>query len=164
MLTFAVFFLYVFITFLYAFYIDPFFGLTEYFNPDMTVAEMEKDRLERHTFTQLLVYGDFIYGVLYSTWVGVNAAVWSSFGFLLLLVMNRSYVALTIPYLAYLAQVFFFGNPTLQPYRFSFSVFPYGFTQQEIWTAFIPLGALVIICLALSLYVRLKFRTLDNFL
>ncbi|NGP46216.1 hypothetical protein G4V62_15110 [Bacillaceae bacterium SIJ1] len=166
-ISFSVFFLLVFSSFIFAFYIEPLLQTVQYSDPanyGMTKEEMVQNRNTRHTFTQLLVYGDFVYGLFYSLWVGLHAAIWATIGFFLLLMIERPYVAMAIPYIVYFVQMFLFIEPHLRPFRLSFTMFPFGFTQQPIWTAFVPMVGLLLICGGLFLYVYLNFRRLDQLL
>lgn len=155
-------FLFIFICFLAAFHIVPALDLVK-FHPDATdLKAIQAELYGRHTFTQLLQYGTLTYGILYSAWVGLNAAAYSSIGFALLLLIRNRYVALSLPTLIYIVAGFLMTRPALMPYRTFDSIFPFSYLQQPIWTAFIPFLCLASIAAVLLHIVLSNLYKLDS--
>ncbi|WP_036218194.1 hypothetical protein [Lysinibacillus sphaericus] len=164
LLSFSVFFIFIFLLFILSFFIFPSQGWVHlqpeaYSLNEITVKE---DAYSRHTFTQLLEYGSLTYGLVYSLWVGINAAIYASIGFLLLILVPNKFVAMTVPTLIYLIGSYILSLVHLRPFRLLDSIFPYSYIQQPIWTAVIPFIALCCVCLFLFLYIRKKFDRLDD--
>jgi len=115
-------------------------------------AARNQEQAARHTMNQLLVYGEWMYGIACAVWVGLNAALYATFGFLLLLVIQRSFIALSIPFLLYMV-----GSFLMPDRRFYFfdSVFPFNAVQQPMWVMFVPFGFILLCCAALTLYIYL---------
>lgn len=163
-LTFSVFFTFVFSMFLFSFYISPSQGWV-LFEPEiygLTESTLIEDSYTRHTFTQLLVYGPMAYGLAYSFWVGINAAIYATIGFLSLLLIPNKFVALSIPWLLYIVGSFITSISILRPFKLSDTIFPYAYAQQPIWTAIIPFLTLCCLCLVLFIIIRKKFYTLSD--
>lgn len=163
-LTFSAFFIFVFSMFLLSFYVFP---SQEWvlFEPEvygLTESTLIMDAYTRHTFTQLLAYGPFTYGLLYSFWVGVNAAIYTTIGFLLLLLIQNKFVAMSIPWLIYIVGSFILASSSLRPFKLSDTIFPFAYTQQPIWTAVVPFFALCCLCILFWIIIRKKFHTLDD--
>ncbi|KOS61642.1 hypothetical protein FJQ98_25180 [Lysinibacillus agricola] len=160
LLSFSVFFIYIFSLFSLCFYIFPSLGLA-HLQPEaynLNEITVQEDAYTRFTFTQLLEYGSLTYGLIYSFWVGINAAIYASIGFLLLLIVPNKFVAMSIPTL-----IFFVGSYLLdRPFQLLDAVFPYNYIQQPIWTAVTPFIGLCCLCLCLFLYIRKKFDYLDD--
>lgn len=170
-LCFSIFFLFTFSMFILAFYVLPHYEViqagfanaeTSFFALNNLTAEAYT--LSHHTFTQLFAYGPLAYGIFYSIWVGLNAALYGSFGFLLLLVLNNRFFALALPYIFYLVGSFVLGAIDLRIFRFHYSIFPFGFVQQPFWVPFVPFTFLVFICLLLFWYIKKNSESLDNLL
>ena len=170
-LCFSIFFLFTFSMFLLSFYVLPHY---QYIQAGFADAETsffalnnltaESYTLSHSTFTQLFAYGPLAYGLFYSTWVGMNAALYASIGFLLLLVLNNRFLALALPYIFYLVGSFMLGAIGLRIFEFHYSIFPFGFVQQPFWVPFVPFAFLVFICLLLFLYIKKNAERLDNLL
>lgn len=162
-LTFAVFFIFVFSMFLLSFYVFPSQGWV-LFEPEvygLTESTLIEDSYTRHTFTQLLAFGPLIYGLLYSFWVGINAAIYAAVGFLFLLLIPNKFVAMSIPSLIYIVGSFLLVDE-LRQFRLADTIFPFMYAQQPIWTAFVPFLALCCLCLLLFTVIRKKFNYLDD--
>ncbi|WP_157739587.1 hypothetical protein [Paenibacillus physcomitrellae] len=160
MLTFCIFFIFIFGYFVFAYYIEPQIGLVQYdpsfFALNGTTAK--EYTLHQNTFSQLFKYGSLTYGVVYSLWVAVNAALFAAFAFLLVLLVDRPFLALSIPFAFYLVQSFFMGAFGLVKYQFFQAVFPFNYAQQPIWTSFVPTAVLIAICLILLGYFKVSNR------
>lgn len=165
--TFGVFFVFTFGYFLFSFYIVQPLGLI-HFEPEaykLTETTVIQDSYTRHTFTQLLQYGSLTYGFLYSCWVGFNAAVYAMIGFFLVIIIRNQFWALSIPFLMYILGSFVMGlDSSLMRFRFPDAIFPYSYMQLPIWTAFIPLLFLLIICTILAFFVNKNLERIDTLL
>ena len=163
-LTFIVFFAFTFSMFILSYYFLPSNGLVV-LQPEaygFTESTAIIDSYSRHTFTQLLEYGPLPYILVYSSWVGINAALYASIGFLLLLLINNKYVAMSVPTIIYFVGSFILVKPNLRPFRLADTIFPYMYTQQPIWTVFVPFIILSSLCVILFSIIRKNFHSLDN--
>lgn len=165
-LSFIVFFLFAFNLFIFSFYIEPIIGLVEY-HPEVYTLNKESvilDSYKRHTFTQLLAYGDFVYGFTYSAWIGLNAIVYSTLGFFSVILFTNKLIGISFPVLFYLIGTFIFGfSENLMPYRMADTIFPFSIGQQSILTNVTTIIVLLLINLLLYLYTfKIKINSLEN--
>lgn len=104
------------------------------------------------TFTQFLAYGSFVYGFVYSLWVAINALVYATIGYYLLLILPNPYVALSVPFLFYHGFNFITGNLYLEVFSPISTIFPFNITMQPLWTVTIPFFFLVAAVALLGIY------------
>ena len=142
-------FLMVFIPFLFIIYIEPSLGIIELYPPGSSPKVVT-------TFEQLLPYGTLTYGLIYSIWVGLNGMLYATIAFLLLQLLNNSFVALSIPFAGYMVIVFILQVFHLDKFSPMDSGFPFGIGQQPLWTVFIPFSAICLVITVLILNVRKK--------
>ncbi|WP_165842380.1 ABC transporter permease [Paenibacillus xerothermodurans] len=164
LVTFGVFFVFTFGYFLFSFYIVPLLRLVQ-FHPEVYMLNevtVVQDSYTRHTFTQLLQFGSLTYGFFYSCWVGLNAAVYATIGFFMVLIIRNQFLALSIPFLLYILGSFVMAASGLMRFRFPDAVFPYSYMQLPIWTAFAPFLFLLFICIILFLAVNKNLERIDN--
>ncbi|MBY9080501.1 ABC transporter permease [Paenibacillus sp. HN-1] len=164
LLTGVFFFLLVFISFLFAYYIEPSLDIAQY-KPErfgLTKENIAADTYSRYTFTQLLRYGSITYGILYSLWVGMNAALYSVFGFLLVLFMKNRFLAVSFPFIVYLVVSFTLAALGLEKYRPNNAIFPFDRIQSSIWTAFVPFLILASINVCLVIYVKRNISKVES--
>lgn len=155
-LTCLFFFMLILIAFLFAYYIEPALGIAKY-APEgygLTTDTVVADTYTRHTFTQLLRYGTFTYGILYSLWVGINAALYSAVSFFLVLLLKNRFMALTLPYIFYLIMSFTLSALGIENYRPNFVIFPFDRVQNPIWTAFVPFVIITIVLMLIVIYIQ----------
>lgn len=151
-LTFGISFLYAFLPFLFAQYINPQIAFISDVggsgNPHGTV-----------TFEQFLVYGPFVYGFLYSLWVGINGVLFATLPLILCLILDNAFVALSIPFVWY--QGMSFASAVLGISKFAplYTIFPYSIRQQELWTVFVPFTILLIAVLVSYIYLKKRNST-----
>jgi hypothetical protein len=105
-ISFVVFAVSTFLLFVLAFYIWPALGnpsvdLSVYF---LTPKSAVTSSFTASTYSQLLAFGSLTFGILYSLWVGFCAAVWTSLAMAALLTVRNRPLALTLPFLLYIAQ------------------------------------------------------------
>lgn len=165
-LTFTVFFLFAFNLFVFSFYIEPILGLVQY-QPEvyhLTDKTAILDSYNRHTFTQLLEYGNFVYGIIYSVWIGINAMIYSTMGFFSVVIFSQKLIGISIPILFYIIGSFMFGfSDVLVPYRMADTIFPFSIIQQPILTSLTTLFLLIVINVFLYLYTfKMKINSLEN--
>jgi len=163
-LTFSTFFLIIFSLFLFAFYIAPGLGIVT-FHPENYMLDSTSvvvDSYFRVTFSQLLKYGPFIYGLTYSIWIACNAVIYSLLSFYSVILTKNRLLALSIPFLVYFIGTLVLGTLKLDRFRPAYTIFPFGYVQSPIWTAFIPLIVLVCIIVFLHLYILKNTDKLES--
>lgn len=147
LLTSGIIFLMVFLAFIFAMYIEPMLGIIAYqpLRPGEVTSGV--------TFSQFLSAGNFTYGFVYSLWVSVNALLYSTIAFMLMLIIRSQFIALSIPFLFY--HVFNFVTAIIGEPRFSpiSTVFPFNIIQQPLWTVLIPFSFLLAVLIGLVIYV-----------
>ncbi|QVY61088.1 ABC transporter permease [Cytobacillus gottheilii] len=148
-LSFIVAFAMVFISFVFIVYVEPSLGMIVYENgSDGSVG----------TFEIFLEYGTLSYGLIYSFWVGINAALYSSAAYVLTLLMKNHFVAISLPFLWYFVMNFvtaILAHPEFSPVS---TVFPFNIIQQPLWTIFVPFTIHLMILSILIYYVRNHFQ------
>ncbi|WP_435622337.1 ABC transporter permease [Anoxybacillus eryuanensis] len=147
--SFVISFLMMFIPFIFCMYIVPKFELVRLY-------EDLNNPIPYTTFEQLLSLGNLPYGVIYSTWVGLNGMLYATFGLVLVMLMDRMIVALFIPFIYYLLGTFFTQIIGMDKFSPDVSIFPFRIFQQPIWTALVPFFLLAVVVTVLM--VRLKGR------
>ncbi|GEM_PF-3254623 len=154
LLTFIAFLLPMLLYFVVAYFIVPRYGWIKLDSYGMVLPKgmtPEQERIGRYTMTQLLEYGPWVYGIAYACWVSLNAVIYSALGFVLLLLVNRPFIALALPFLLYTVGSFLIPD---RRFYFFYSVFPFGSIQQPIWVLTIPFALLLLLCTAGLLYIR----------
>ena len=144
LLSFGVSFLYAFLPFLFA----------QYINPDGGTGDLHST-----TFNQLLDYGPFVYGFIYSLWVGINGVLYATLPLILCLILNNSFVALSIPFVWYQGMSFVSAVLGIPKYAPLYTIFPYSITQQELWTVFVPFTILLITVIVSYVYLKKRNST-----
>ncbi|MBW0934214.1 ABC transporter permease [Priestia megaterium] len=130
-------FSYVFVEF-----IEPnFLHFVQYYTPS------KYNHSSKVTFSQFLRYGDLTYFLAYSLWVTLNAIVYTTISFMLMLIIRRTFIALSVPFLFY--HIFNFIVGVFGVARFSplSTVFPFNIQQQSLWTVMVPFTFLLLILL-----------------
>lgn len=149
-LTGVVIFSLIFFTFIFVVYVEPHLGIIYYTPID------ENAFIPTFTFSSLLSYGDFVYCFTYALWVSINAIVYSTIAFMLLLVLENPFVALSAPFVYY--HVFNFITGVLNIAQFSplSTIFPFNIEEQPFWTIMVPFCFLLIILLGIYAFVLKK--------
>lgn len=150
-LSFIVSFLIVFVPFIFIMYIEPLFNI-------ITIYPEDGSEIPYTTFEQFLPLGTLTYGLLYCTWVGINGLLYSSFGFLLLIIKEKPLVALSTPFIYYLVANFIAQLLGLDKFSPGSTVFPFSVAQQPLWTVLIPFTLLILIVLVLTYILRSKVK------
>lgn len=132
----------VFIPFLFIMYIEPNLNI-------VTISPIKGNIIPITTFEQFLTFGTFIYGLIYSSWVGINGVLYATFALLLLMISEKPLVSLTTPFIYYI-----FGNFLTQLLNYDkFSpgstIFPFSISIQPLWTVLVPFCVLLMIVLIL---------------
>ncbi|WP_394530947.1 ABC transporter permease [Priestia aryabhattai] len=141
-------FLMLLFSYIFVQFIEPYFlGIVEYSNSS------GNNQPSNVTFSQFLKYGDSTYFFAYAIWVTLNAIVYTTISFLLMLILRRTFIALSVPFLIY--HIFNFVAGILGVARYSplSTIFPFNIEQQSLWTVLVPFAFLIIICLILYLVV-----------
>ncbi|MGA3674352.1 ABC transporter permease [Lysinibacillus agricola] len=147
LLSFGVSFLYAFLPFLFAQYVNP---------PVEFISNVGNsgDLQGTVTFDQLLVYGPFVYGFIYSIWVGINGVLYATLPLILCLILDNSFVALSIPFVWYQGMSFISAVLGISRFAPLYTVFPYSIIQQELWTVFVPFTILLITVIVSYVYLK----------
>lgn len=148
-LSFGVSFLYAFLPFLFAQYINPQVGF-------ISNVMVDTNPHGTTTFEQLLVYGPFLYGFIYSLWIGINGVLYATLPLLLCLILDNSFVGLSIPFVWYQGMSFVTAILGISQFAPLYTIFPYSILQQEIWTVFVPF--LILLLMVIISYVYLRKR------
>ncbi|TYS63938.1 ABC transporter permease [Bacillus infantis] len=146
-LTFTISFLIVFLPFVFSMYIEPFLGVVKIYPPD-------GNPIPYTTFEQLLFLGTLPYGIIYSIWVGLNGMMYATIALLAVMILDKPFVALSIPFIYYLLADFV--TQVLGVFKFSPSstIFPFSISQQPLWTVFVPFAVLCLAVIILGLYLK----------
>lgn len=145
-------FLCIFIPFIFVMYITPYFNIVTIYPSDGNVVPVT-------TFEQFLTFGTFIYGLLYSSWVGINGVLYATFALLLLMIIEKPLVSLATPFFYYTFGIF--STQLLNYDKFSpgSTVFPFSISQQPLWTVLVPFSILLMIVLMLFHILRRKVES-----
>lgn len=142
----AVFFTAIFTWFLVAFFFAPSLGLfRDPGNTYSTQADAISAAAGTTTFAQLLEISPWLYGLVYSAWVGSWAITWATLTALLLMVVPNRVVAYVIPLAAFWVENIVLSNVGQEIWRSTYSAFPFGLTQQPIAVAFAPWAVWILI-------------------
>jgi hypothetical protein len=146
-LTFSIAFLMVFIPFIFSMYIEPLFGFVQLY-------PTEGSPIPHTTFEQFLPLGTLVYGLIYSTWIGINGALYGTIILLLVILIDRDFIALSITFIVYMifnfmAQLFDFDK--FSPMA---TLFPFTISQQQLWTVLIPFTFAVAIMFGTIIYLK----------
>ncbi|MEK3955711.1 MULTISPECIES: ABC transporter permease [unclassified Psychrobacillus] len=152
LLSFGVSFLFAFLPFVFVQYINPSFG----FISDIGVSGNLPGTV---TFDQLLVFGPFVYGLIYSIWVGLNGVLFATLPIILCLLLDNSFVALSIPFVWYQGLSFISAVLGIAKFAPLYTVFPYSIIQQELWTVFVPFSILLVIVIVSYIYLKKRNST-----
>lgn len=156
-LAFVVFFLTGFVPFVWAYLLEPAFGLITYYTDTLNPAASAQDAT---TFSQLLAYGPWVYGLGFSVWLGLNGALYATIGFLLLFFIPNRFLAMSVPFVA--VNVVGFVMAVLQVPQFApGSVMPFNLIQFPIWVPFVPFTVLAALAAAAAAYVHRNTHRLD---
>lgn len=163
MLTFLLYTALILVCFLFAYYIEPYLGIVT-FDPlyGLTKEEIAINNITMHTFTQILNQGVFTYAILYSCWLGMNAALYSAIGFYLVILIKNKFLALSLPFIIYLVGSFTLLGLGIEDYRPNNALFPFDRIQAPIWTAFVPFLVLLLVLIGLIIYVHKKHTDIES--
>lgn len=140
-------FLMAFIPFVFSMYIEPLLGIVELY-------PTEGNPIPYTTFEQLLTLGHLPYGIIYAMWVGLNGMMYATIAILLLMILEKPFIALSIPFIYYLLLNFVTQVIGYDQFSPSHTIFPFSISQQPLWTVSIPFVVLCIATVLLSLYLK----------
>jgi hypothetical protein len=154
--SFVVFFLYAFIPFVVAFVYWPLIGdpSVDPAGYRMTAAQAHADALTRNSYSFLLSGGTLPYGLVYSLWVGLSAAVFTALGCVFLLTVANRILALSLPFIIYVAGTLGAALLSLPNIGFLYSIFPAGLKSVSPIESIAPmvvLGALTVVLVATTI-------------
>lgn len=153
--TFAVVFLMIFIPLLFIQYIDPLIGYIHYeVEPIRTVSV--------GTFEIIAQKSVFLYGVIYSLWVGINGALYMTIAYLLTICLKNRFVALSTPFLWWFVMHFITSILWIEKFSPIYTVFPFSITAQSMWTIFVPFIILILIIATLIAYIKKARKVWDD--
>lgn len=147
-------FLLIFLPFIFVMYIEPSLNI-------ISLDQAGTNPIAYLLFEQLLDHGLLTYGVVYSFWVGVNGALYSTFALLLLFLGKTPLVSFSIPFIYYIVGHFItqlLGIDYLSP---MLTIFPFSLELQPIWIIFIPF--IVLITITAILYFILRNRLAGSY-
>ena len=160
-------FLLIFLPFIFVMYIEPSLNIISLdqagTNPIayLLFEQLLDQTINMQLFEQLLDHGLLTYGVVYSFWVGVNGALYSTFALLLLFLGKTPLVSFSIPFIYYIVGHFItqlLGIDYLSP---MLTIFPFSLELQPIWIIFIPF--IVLITITAILYFILRNRLAGSY-
>lgn len=119
-----------------------------YVEPQLHWMTYEQDIKSLTTFTQVFTT-DGIYMLAYAGWVGLNAVVYATIAYLVLILFGNLFMAISIPFLFY--HLLNFATGLLSIARFSpiSTIFPFNITAMPLWTIFVPFSVLGLMLLGL---------------
>jgi hypothetical protein len=134
-------------------YIDPLLWSSTAYHPSGP-GETPNPPESRFTYSQIYELSPLLMVVTWASWVGINAALYSILGVLVLMLVQNRFLALAIP-----SVIFLIGNLAtallgLEEFGPLNMVFPFSISQQPIWHSFVPFGVTVLACIALWLTAR----------
>lgn len=151
-ISFFIAFLCVFIPFIFVMYIEPNFNI-------VSIQPINGNIVPVTTFEQFLTLGTFIYGLIYSSWVGINGVLYATFALLLLMITKNPLVSLTTPFIYYIFGIFLTQLLNYDKFSPGSTVFPFSISQQPLWTVLVPFCILLTIVLILFHILRRKLET-----
>lgn len=143
----------VLLSFLFVVYIEPSLGLIVY-----ELRSLNSSSSSVGTFEIFLQYGTLTYGVLYSTWVAINAVLYATAAYVLTLIIKNNFLALSLPFLWYFVMNFVAGILGHPEFSTTSTVFPFNITAQPIWTIFIPFAVNLLLLTVLIVYVKKTYE------
>lgn len=154
-LCFIIAFLMIFVPFIFAIYIEPLLGIVQFYPSG-------QNSLSSSTFNFLSNSGLLSYGIGYSLWVAINGVTYATLTFILTLIINNSFVALSLPFISYQIMNFITGILGYSKFSPISTIFPFNIMSQEVWTTLIPFSIIWIIILSLIMYIWVTKRELTN--
>jgi hypothetical protein len=146
-LSFLIAFLMVFVPFIFSMYIEPVLDIVHLYPAD-------GNPIPYTTFEQLLFLGTLPYGIIYSLWVGLNGMMYATMGLLLVMILEKPFVALSIPFMYYLLGNFITQILGYEQFSPTYTIFPFSISQQPLWTVFVPFTILCIVIIILGFYLK----------
>lgn len=144
-------FLMIFLPFVFIVYIEPAIGLVSYYTQIQGVVSVG-------TFEPFLRYGTFVYAIVYSLWVAVNAVLYATAAYVLTLLIKNSFLALSLPFLWYFVSNFAIAVLGYPQFSMSSTVFPFNIIQQPLWTVLFPFSANLLLLTVLIIYTKTRFE------
>lgn len=132
-------FLMVFVTYLFVQFIEPWLGLVNYTPISESTFDVE------NVFSSLIENNSFLYATVYAIWIGLNAALYATLAYILVLSLNSIFVAISIPFMGYHLLNFVSGIFQFPQFSPLSTLFPFNITAQPIWTVFVPFTAIILI-------------------
>lgn len=160
---FGLLFTYCLLAFVAAFYLLPAMELTA-FDPvlyGLSAETVVEDSYGRATYTSFLVLGPITYGVLYSAWVGLSAAVFAALGLAALLLVRNRILAFAVPWLVYIGQTIVFALLDLPNLGLLYSIFPFGLTPVSTLAGVAPVVILALLVACAWTTIISRYKSVD---
>lgn len=123
------------VTALVAFYVAPALGWVQ-LDPAIYNLGSPQEILESETsqlvFSQLVVHGHWLYGLIYSAWVGFLGACYATLVLSFMVMLPNRFVGMSVPWIGYIVLSFglaIFGLSGLAPT----AILPFNLTQVPMW-------------------------------
>lgn len=130
-----------------------------HFEPDAygfeTPEAIRAALLHWKTFSQLLIYGEWAPVLAYSSWLALNAALYSTLAMCTLLMVPNRILGLSLPWVGYLLISFLSAVLWLETYSIALA-FPFNLTQIPLINLCYPLSGLAILTATLVTVVLAK--------
>ena len=141
------------VTFLTCFYAAPAFGLVNYY-PEL--LEPSGLTYEEHaatfaTWSQLLTYGDWFFGVAFSLWLAANGFLYALISVATVLLVGNRLLAIALPFIAYNLLSALAAMAGVPEYAPGF-IFPFNLTQLPIETIVVSSSSAVLVAVSLWLF------------
>ncbi|WP_020008118.1 hypothetical protein [Salinicoccus albus] len=152
-MVFVVAFAMVFLPFVFLVFIEPSIGLIVYESRSPGSFSSSIGTLEI-----FLQYGSLTYGIIFSTWIAINAVLYATAAYVLTLIIKNNFLALSLPFLWYFVMNFIasiLGHPEFST---TSTVFPFNITAQPIWTILIPFSVHLLFLSILIAYVNKDYK------
>jgi hypothetical protein len=128
----------------------------------VTAAQALTDTYTRHIFTGLLVYGDAVFGVVYSALIGFAGAVFASLGLGMLVLIRNRIVALAVPFGLFLVETVGAAVLGVPQFGLLYGLFPFGLSASPTWQALAPVACITAALVVIWAYAFSRARTLPN--
>jgi hypothetical protein len=150
--TFMVAFAMIFISFVFIIYIEPSLNIIQYDSYGSGYFR------SIGTFEILLSYGILFYGFVYSFWVAINAVLYSTLAYVLTLVIKRSVLAISLPFVWYFLINIVAGVLGYESFSTISTIFPFNIEEQPLWTVLVPFSFNLFILSLLILHAKSTFK------
>jgi hypothetical protein len=104
-----------------------------------TPAEVAQAQATYVTFSELTAISPWVYALFFSTWLGLNAAVYATLALVCCMVIPNRLVGFSLPWVVSLVAAFALAVQGLEAYSPD-TIFPFNLEQLPAWQPFVPFG------------------------